>query len=217
MKKTRLKVIALDFDGTLVESNNIKDEAFKTIFSDWPNHQETMMEWHLAHNAIDRREKFRYFVKDVLDLPDQDYLIAELTKRFSILTRQSIIDCPLVQGVRDFLKIIYPRLAVYLLSATPQLYLDEIIEERGLGKYFKGVFGAPINKVEILKKIMATEKISADEILFIGDSPEDQQAAASVDIFFIGRKSDRQLDDSISPVLPDFAKIKDYFCKYYVL
>jgi len=217
LKKTRLKVIALDFDGTMVESNSIKDEAFKTIFSDWPNHQESMMEWHLAHNAIDRREKFRYFVKDVLNLPDQDYLIAELTKRFSILTRQSIIDCPFVQGVRDFLKIIHPRLAVYLLSATPQLYLNEIIEERGLGKYFKGVFGAPIDKVEILKKIMATEKISADEILFIGDSPEDQQAAASVDIFFIGRKSDRKLDDSISPVLPDFAKIKDYFCKYYVL
>jgi len=107
LKRTAFKVIALDFDGTLVESNNIKDQAFKTIFSDWPDHQETMMEWHLAHNAIDRREKFSYFVKDVLDLPDQDELIAELTKRFSMLTRQSIIDCPLVQGVKDFLENIH--------------------------------------------------------------------------------------------------------------
>jgi len=217
LKRTSFKVIALDFDDTLIESNNIKDQAFKTIFSDWPDHQETMMEWHLAHDAIDRQEKFRYFVKDVLGLPDRDNLIAELAKRFSMLTKQSVIDCPLVQGVRAFLENTHCRVAVYLLSATPQLYLNEIIEERGLGKYFKEVFGAPIDKVEILKKIMASEKISAGEILFIGDSPEDQQAAASLEIFFIGRRSERQLDDSTSPVLPDFAKIKDYLCKYYGL
>ena len=135
--KKRLRIIALDFDGTLVESNNIKDQAFETIFSDWPEYCETMMKWHLAHNTIDRREKFRYFVKDVLGLPDQDDLIAELTKRFSMLTKQSVIDCPLVQGVRAFLENIHCRVAVYLLSATPQLSLNEIIEERGLMKYFK--------------------------------------------------------------------------------
>ena len=217
LNKSTIKVIALDFDGTIVESNHIKDQAFNSIFSDWPEYQEAMMDWHLAHNAIDRREKFSYFVKDVLDLPDQDELIAELTKRFSMLTKQSVIDCPLVQGVMDFLEKFYCRVLVYLLSATPQLSLNEIIEERGLGKYFKEVFGAPIDKVEILKKIMATEKISAGEILFIGDSPEDQQAAASLEIFFIGRRSERPLDDSTSPVLPDFAKIKDYFCKNYGL
>ena len=89
MNKSTIKVIALDFDGTIVESNHIKDHAFNTIFSDWPDYQEAMMEWHLAHNAIDRREKFRYFVKDVLGLPDQDDLIAELTNKFSILSQLS--------------------------------------------------------------------------------------------------------------------------------
>ena len=122
LKRTSFKVIALDFDGTLIESNNIKDQAFKTIFSDWPDHQETMMEWHLAHDAIDRQEKFRYFVKDDLGLPDRDNLIAELAKRFSMLTKQSVIDCPLVQGVRAFLENTHCRVVVYLLSATPQLY-----------------------------------------------------------------------------------------------
>ena len=58
MKKTRLKVIALDFDGTLVESNNIKDRAFETIFCEWPEHKETMMRWHLTHDSIERGEKF---------------------------------------------------------------------------------------------------------------------------------------------------------------
>ena len=72
MKKTRLKVIALDFDGTLVESNNIKDRAFETIFCEWPEHTEIMMNWHLAHNSTERREKFRYFVEEVLALTGQN-------------------------------------------------------------------------------------------------------------------------------------------------
>ena len=60
MKKTRLKVIALDFDGTLVESNNIKDRAFEIIFSEWPRYTERMMKWHLMHNTRERKEKFRF-------------------------------------------------------------------------------------------------------------------------------------------------------------
>ena len=67
MKKEFLKVIALDFDGTLVESNLIKDQAFETIFSEWPEHKDEMMEWHLARNNISRREKFRYFVEEILN------------------------------------------------------------------------------------------------------------------------------------------------------
>ena len=62
LKKNRLKVIALDFDGTLV-SQIISDRAFKAIFSDWPEHTETMMRWHKKHDSIERREKIRYFVK----------------------------------------------------------------------------------------------------------------------------------------------------------
>ena len=91
MKKTRLKVIALDFDGTLVESNNIKDRAFETIFCEWPEHTETMMSWHIAHNSTERGEKFRYFVEEVLALPGQNDLIEKLSSRFGQLTKEAII------------------------------------------------------------------------------------------------------------------------------
>jgi len=72
LKSSELKVIALDFDGTLVGSNQIKDRAFETILSEWPKHKRTMMQWHLAHNSIERREKFRYFVEKILALPGQN-------------------------------------------------------------------------------------------------------------------------------------------------
>jgi phosphoglycolate phosphatase-like HAD superfamily hydrolase len=217
LKKTLLKVLALDFDGTLVESNNIKDCAFETIFSEWPEHTESMMQWHLANDAIERREKFRYFVEEVLALSEQNDLIEKLTARFGQLTKSAIVECPFVKGVEDFLEYIWNRFPVYLVSATPQIDLVQIIEERKLCKYFKEIYGAPIRKIETLKKIMLSEKASADEILFIGDSPEDQQSGELLGIEFIGRQSDRQLSESKNYIFSDFVKIKKHIYQYYDL
>ena len=217
MKKTRLKVIALDFDGTLVESNNIKDRAFETIFSEWPEHTKSMMQWHLTHDSIERREKFRYFVEEILALPGQNDLIEKLSSRFGQLTKEAIIECPYVKGAYEFLEYIRNRVSVYLVSATPQLDLDQIIKARGLGGYFKDVYGAPINKTKALKKIMITEKVSVSEIKFIGDSPEDQQCANNLGIQFIGRKSDRELNVSTNSVFADFIVIKEYFSRHYAV
>ena len=216
MKQTQLKVIALDFDGTIVESNRIKDRAFETIFSEWPKHKETIMNWHLVHDSIERREKFRYFVEDVLGFKEQNDLVDDLVKKFSVLTKKAIINCPFVIGVQNFIKFIKSKFdAVYFISATPQSDLNEIIEQRGLGETFKDVYGAPIDKVKILKKIMLNEKISSNEILFIGDSPEDQQAAESLGIHFIGRQSDRSLNRIANPVYPEFVQIKKHFKEKY--
>ena len=215
MKKTRLKVIALDFDGTLVESNNIKDRAFETIFCEWPEHTETMMRWHLTHDSIERGEKFRYFVEEVLALPGQNDLIEKLTTRFGQLTMTAIVECPFVSGAEEFLEYIQNRFAVYLVSATPQLDLDQIIKARGLGGYFKDVYGAPISKIETLKQIMLSENVSVNEILFVGDSAEDQQAAKLLGIRFFGRQSDRKLDVMDENIFNDFIEIKLYVEKNY--
>ena len=199
-----------------MESNRIKDRAFENIFSEWPEHKDGMLQWHLAHDSIERKEKFRYFVENIMGMNDQNDLIEKLTVKFTDLTQQAIINCPLVQGAGDFLEYVHGSIAVYLISATPQSNLNEIIAKRGLDKYFKKVYGAPINKVEMLKKIMEFERASVDEILFIGDSPEDQQAAETLEIKFIGRQTDRNLK-STSKIFSDFINIKEYFSQHYGL
>ena len=214
MSKSLLKVIALDFDGTLVESNHIKDNAFKTIFSAWPDHLDTMMEWHLSHNTIDRREKFRYFVEEILKQVGEKILINELTDKFSILTREAIIECPLVNGVQEFLDDCIGKVPLFMVSASPQDELEIILKERQLEGYFQGTYGAPIDKYKVLKKIMTSKNVSKNEILYIGDSPEDQKAALMLGIQFISRKSDRQLND-FGDICLDFAEIKEHISQRY--
>ena len=193
MKKL-LKIIALDFDGTLIESNNIKDEAFEQIFSDWPEHRKTMLTWHRKRNAVDRYEKFRYFVEEVLMESGNTKKIDILTNRFSTLTRQAIIQCPWVNGATEFLEKIRGKLILYLISATPQRELEEITNQRGIKETFKDIFGAPLDKSVVLKKIMDLEKVSPQEILYIGDSPEDLQSAQNLGIQFIGVDSGQGLN-----------------------
>jgi phosphoglycolate phosphatase-like HAD superfamily hydrolase len=215
VKARKIRVVAFDFDGTLVESNHIKDQAFETIFGDWPDHKETIMAWHLPRNNTDREEKFRYFVEEILGQKTNRNLIDSLIERFTTLTRQSIIKSPWVEGAQAFLDYFTGKVPLFLVSATPQNELKIILKERNLNGYFQKVYGAPIKKVEVLKTIILEQKALPSEILYIGDSPEDQQAAESLDIYFIGRRSDRVLSDSSFNVFPDFLKIKEYFNSRY--
>ena len=212
--RKKLKVLALDFDGTLVESNKIKDNAFYSIFVEWPEHRDAMMKWHLANNTMVRQDKFRYFVEVILGQQGDYELIEKLTNKFSELSYKAIVDCSMVDGAQEFLDAFRNKVQMLLVSATPHNELKKILKARRLTRYFKEIQGGPINKVEVFKKIISVKKISPDEMLYIGDSPEDLQAAKTLGSHFVGRKSCRELNTLTNPIYPDFVKIKEHldFC-----
>ena len=212
--RKKLKVLALDFDGTLVESNKIKDNAFYSIFGEWPEHRDAMMKWHLANNTMVRQDKFRYFVEVILGQQGDYELIEKLTNKFSELSYKAIVDCSMVDGAQEFLDAFRNKVQMLLVSATPHNELKKILKARRLTRYFKEIQGGPINKVEVFKKFISVKKISPDEMLYIGDSPEDLQAAKTLGSHFIGRKSCRELNTLTNPIYPDFVKIKEHldFC-----
>ena len=205
-----LKIVALDFDGTLVESNNIKDKVFDTIFSEWPDHRDHMMRWHLENNAIDREGKFRHFVENVLGQINRSELVDELVKRFSLQTMKNVSECEYVSGAVEFLELFYRHYPVYLLSATPQKDLDKILKLRRLEHYFVQVYGAPIKKASVLKDIAVNNMVCPNQIVYIGDSPEDKIAAEEAGTQFIGRRSDRNLATTGIPLFSDMNGVKEY-------
>ena len=215
--RKKLKVLALDFDGTLVESNKIKDKAFYSIFGEWPEHRDAMMQWHLADNTMVRQDKFRYFVEVILGQQGDYELIEKLTNKFSELSYKAIVDCSMVDGAQEFLDAFRKKVQMLLVSATPHNELKKILKARRLTRYFKEIQGGPINKVDVLKKVISVKKISPDEMLYIGDSPEDLQAAKTLGCHFVGRKSCRKLNFLTNPVYADFVKIKEHLDRCYVL
>lgn len=185
-----IKAIILDFDGVVVESNDIKHQAFSEIFKEFPDHYDEMMAYHRSHNHTGRYDKFKYICKNILKGGNCQKFAEKMTEKFTGLTREKIIKSPYVKGSLEFIRHFSGKIPLYIASATPLDELLVILSARGLLRYFKGVYGVPMPKTEMFKAVIEKENVSPAEVLFIGDSPEDQDAAKTSGISFVARMSD---------------------------
>ncbi len=201
------KVIVLDFDGVIVESNEIKYSAFREVFKSYPQHMEEIIKYHKAYPAVDRYSKFNFIADNILKLSNSENIKKQWADDYSRLTRQAVVDCPFVFGALDFLEHFGSDM-LYLASATPSAELNIILEQRDLKKYFKKIYGAPLNKADVLKEIQKLENVLLEEMLFIGDSPSDQDAAIKANVPFIGRRSDSAL--TAQKLFGDLKQIQNY-------
>ena len=208
----KFKVIILDFDGTIVESVGIKDEAFKTLFEEYPDHLEEITNYHLSHNATVRFEKFRHITENILRQKYTEEIERTLSKRFSELVFQKIVECPYVRGAEDFLNFFMGRVPLYLASASPADELSKILSLRNMTEYFKKIYAVPWKKTDVIADILRRENVAPKEAVAIGDSLEDYRAALSMKIFFVGRQSGKFSGIMNIPILNDLIEIRNFLC-----
>ena len=203
------KLILLDFDGVIIESVGIKDEAFEKLYQNYPKHLPQIMEYHLSHNATIRFIKFRYIAENILNEPYSAKKELELSQKFSDLVFDRIVECPFVEGAIEFLEYFFAKVPLYLISMSPEDELLNVLKLRGLKKYFKQVYSNPVTKSQVFRKILADEQLDVSEVLYIGDTPEDYQAAVKVGIHFIGRKSKKKFPQEVNHVCYNMLEVKD--------
>jgi len=212
------RTIILDFDGVLVESNEIKDKAFEMVFADYPGQITQILEYHRKTSLI-RFEKFRYIVEKILKLPYSQQLEEELARKFSGYCIKEVVVCPWVRGAEEFLSYYAGRLPLYLVSINPLEDLQTILGLRKMEHYFKGVYTAQESKTSQLQDILKKQGLLPTEAVFIGDALSDYTSAKEAGINFIGRRSSKGsiLSSSQSPfeglsvpVFDDFYEILRY-------
>jgi len=203
----------LDFDGVIVESLDIKTQAFRDLFSDYPQHLDRIMSYHLAHNAISRYIKFEYIVRHILGEPYDTERGKELGARFSNLVCQKVIECPYVPGAEEFLQFFSSNVPLYLASSTPQEELEVITKARGIDRYFKRIYGTPWEKPDVIQKVILEEKVKPEEVIYIGDSKEDYAVAQKTGVLFIGRLNEEPFDTLEIPAYKDLFGVKRYLQK----
>lgn len=211
------KLILLDFDGVIVESVRIKDEAFEKLYQNYPQKLSQIMSYHLSHNATIRFIKFRYIAENILNEPYNTQKEIELSQQFSDLVFDRIVECPFVKGAIEFLDCFFLKVPLYLISISPEDELHKVLKLRDLIKYFKRVYSNPSTKSQVFRKILADEGLDALDVLYIGDSNEDFQAAEKVGIHFIGRKSNKTFSKKVNHVCSNMREVKDlvhYMDKY---
>ena len=185
-----LKAIIFDFDGVIVESVQIKTEAFRKVFSIRPDRAEEGVSYHLENMGISRYSKFKYFYENILGEPYSESMGLEMGRVFSKIVLDEIKRAPLVKGTEDFLKEHYRRYKFFIASGTPQDELVYISTLKGIHGYFKGVFGTPSTKTEIVGDILSRYFLESEEIVFVGDAMSDKVAAEDTGVHFVARITD---------------------------
>ena len=174
-----------DCDGVILNSNYIKTEAFRKTLSNENEYQvEQFIDYHQRNQGVDRFKKFDFFFKKV----KQNFNIKDYNQainKYSDLCRENLKKSKLVNGIKNFLIDANKKnYSCYVISGSEQNELRNILKFKKLDKYFKGIYGSPLTKVENLKKLSYNNPINHKDIFF-GDAESDMKAAMSTNIQFI--------------------------------
>jgi HAD superfamily hydrolase (TIGR01549 family) len=182
-----LKMIFFDFDGVIVESAGIKTNAFRKLFSVYPEHVDEIVKYHKDNAGVSRYEKFDYIFKNILKQTLGEEKKAEFGRKFSELVFEEVMECSFVHGTLEFLEKYSNSLRLYIASATPDEELKEIVKLRGIDNHFRGVYGAPSKKSDIVSRVLDEDGGFREHALFIGDTTADYEHAQKANIKFVGR------------------------------
>ncbi|HTE53101.1 MAG TPA: HAD family hydrolase [Kofleriaceae bacterium] len=210
--RPRLGAVVFDFDGVILESADIKTDAFVELFSHLPPSLVAQVrEHHLANLGISRFVKFDWIYQNVIQQPLAETERLELGDRFSSIALRKVLACPFVPGAEAALAALAPRYPLFVASGTPQDELDRVVDARELRAHFREVWGSPREKANILADIASRHDLAMDQILFVGDGASDERAARAAGTHFLARTTPpladhwarsgaRQVEDLVSLV-----------------
>ncbi len=205
-----IRVVILDFDGVVIESNDVKTDAFRRVFEKFPEHTEAMMAFHHEHVSVTRFEKFKY-LQVLTGRQDDPSFVDELAAVFSRHVRRGMQDAALVRGAEAFLREITAHRPVYLASVTPEDELKDTLDHHRLHHWFTGVYGCPPwTKPGAIRDILIQESVPPSETLLVGDSAGDQRAARETGVRFVARNSGLAFEDPQPLMFADLDEIKQY-------
>ena len=183
-----IKAVLFDFDGVLVESVDIKTKAFVRLFEkEGKGVARAVTDYHLKHTGVSRFEKFKYIYNVILKKAIPKETFDKLCRDFSFLVVDEVVAAPYVKGGKEFLDAYSSMYKCFVVSATPQQEIEDIIEHKGMRKYFAAVYGSPGKKADAVKKIITDSRLAPDEIVYIGDARSDYEAALANRTHFIAR------------------------------
>jgi HAD superfamily hydrolase (TIGR01549 family) len=183
----KYKAFFFDFDGVVVDSLDIKTEAFGQLYE--PFGEEIMLrvkEYHLANGGVSRFEKIRYYHRNLLNKEISQEQVSALAEKFSDIVFAKVMKAPFISGVIEFLDLLKQnQKKMFVISATPDSEIKRIVGGRQLDKYFLDIKGSPIAKKENLSCLIKKEKVDVSKCVYFGDALQDFNAAISLGVAFV--------------------------------
>lgn len=188
-----IRCVAFDFDGTLVDSNEIKRRTFFDVLSDVDPEGSVVAEVLDEIRPGDRFDVTREIARLLIErgAVPSDRGVAELAHRwveaYTHRCEEAVSKCPEIPGATAALEwLVRQGIALYVNSATPEKPLLRLLRLRSMDHHFRRICGGPGSKIENLRSIREDADVAVEELLYVGDGEDDRDTAEAFGCHFAG-------------------------------
>jgi phosphoglycolate phosphatase-like HAD superfamily hydrolase len=181
-------VLFFDFDGVILDSHEIREAAFRNIFSDIPKHLvDRLIIYHRNHGGISRYAKISWFYNNVLGKNCDDELLQKLSHKFSVYSRLHLSNPDLlIIPTINFIKKVHQLCPLHIITGADEAEIINLCRELDILRFFQSVRGSPTPKNILLAQELANWSYTPEQVIMIGDSITDYNAAYENDVEFYG-------------------------------
>ena len=195
----KFKTIIWDFDGVIIDSDNIRTESFRETFKDFGiDSVDKLINYHKLNGGLSRYHKVNFFFNKILNknITDDDY--KSWVELYGKYCKDRLCDKSLlIEDSINFIRKNYKIFSFHIASASDEKELKFICEKLEISDYFISINGSPTTKVNNVKNILNSYHCIKENCCLIGDSINDREAAKINNIKFFGYNNlDLKVDNS---------------------
>ena len=187
INKDKIKAIIFDFDGVILDSVNIKTDAFRELFNNYSLEiQEKIVSHHIRNGGMSRFDKIKFYFKEYVKEKLTEEKYEKYLQSFQDIVLKKVLKCNFIKGSYEFLNNNKDNFMYFVVSATPEQELNNILVKRNIDSFFIKTYGSPLSKEVNINTLLDEYNLTSKEVLYIGDSINDYEACIKTNILFIG-------------------------------
>ncbi|OEK05209.1 HAD family hydrolase [Roseivirga misakiensis] len=183
-----MKSIFWDFDGVILDSMSVRDQGFIEVLKPYPEEQVAfLLDFHRRNGGWSRYVKFRYFFEQIRGESVSEETVNEMAQHFSVIMKRILTNKELlIQDALNFIKKYHKDISMHIVSGSDHVELNYLCAQLEIDLLFQSIDGSPTPKAELVGNLLNTRHYPKHEVVLVGDSINDYEAASKNEIGFIG-------------------------------